>query len=300
MNMTPLVLTHRNSGANALRFASLLCMLIATSAALSQETAKSNTDSQPEVITNSIGMKLIRIPAGRFRMGSPSSEAERERDESLHDVQITKPFLMGIYEVTQGEFAKIDQKPKPFFSGNGPDFPIENIEWNTAADFCKKLSALPDEMKAGRKYRLPTEAEWEYACRAGTTTPFSFGNSLSSTQANFNGNFPYGGAEKGPYVRKTVKVGSYPPNAFGLYDMHGNVSEWCADWYDPEYYNSSPEENPKGPPVGALSDDYNNFFLVVRGGSWLDDGRGCRSAYRQRAMHRNSYRLIGFRVVCDM
>jgi formylglycine-generating enzyme required for sulfatase activity len=113
-----------------------------------------------------------------------------------------------------------------------------------------------------------------------------------------NGEIPYG-AEKGngSVLRKTAKVGSFPPNAFGLYDMHGNVAEWCADWFDPEYYDNCPEEDPLGPPVGAVSDDYNNFFLVVRGGSWLDDARACRSAYRQRAMHRNKYWWIGFRVV---
>ena len=269
---------------------------------LSQEPSRPDAVAKVEVITNSIGMKLAKIPAGRFRMGSPSSEAEREPEEALHEVSFSKPFLMGVYEVTQEEFAKIDAKTKSYFVGDrgGPNHPMENLEWNTAVDFCRKLSALPEEMQAGRKYRLPTEAEWEYACRAGTRTPFHFGNSLSSKQANFNGNLPYGNAERGDYLRKTVPVGSYPPNAFGLYDMHGNVAEWCADWYDPDYYTASPEESPKGPPVGVLSDDYGNFYLVVRGGCWLDDARACRSAYRHRAMHRNLYRLIGFRVACDI
>jgi formylglycine-generating enzyme required for sulfatase activity len=266
-----------------------------------QEPSSLRPAGKLEVIANSIGMKLVRIPAGQFRMGSPGTEAEREPEEALHEVAITRPFWMGAYEVTQAEYAKIESKPTAHFSaerGGGPDHPVENIEWNAAVAFCNKLSALAAETQAGRKYRLPTEAEWEYACRAGTTTPFHFGRSLSASQANFNGNYPYA-AEKGAYLRRTAKVGSYPPNAFGLYDMHGNVAEWCADWYDPDYYNSSPEESPRGPPVGVLSDDYNNFFLVVRGGCWLDDARACRSASRHRAMHRNSYRLIGFRAVCE-
>ena len=176
---------------------------------------------------------------------------------------------------------------------------MENLSWEDAVAFCQVLSEKPEEKKAGRKYRLPTEAEWEYACRAGTKTPFSFGTTLSADQANFNGNYPYN-AKKGPYIRMTTKVGSYKPNAFGLYDMHGNVAEWCSDWYDPDYYENSPEEDPQGPPFGVLSDEFKKFYLTVRGGCWLDDARACRSAYRYRAMTRNPYRLIGIRVVCEV
>jgi formylglycine-generating enzyme required for sulfatase activity len=257
-----------------------------------------------EVLTNSIGMKLARIPAGKFVMGSPRSEAERVRGEVPHEVAITKPFYLGVYEVTQAEFAKImgGQVRANFGreNGGGPDHPMENLEWKLAEEFCQKLSALPDERNAGRKYRLPTEAQWEYACRAGTATAFHLGDSLSSRQANCNGKTPYGDAEPGPYLRRTAKVGSYPPNAFGLYDMHGNVAEWCADWYDPEAYNESARDDPPGPPVGVFPDDFGNFYLVVRGGSWLDDARACRSAYRQRAMHKNRYHWIGFRVAYDV
>jgi formylglycine-generating enzyme required for sulfatase activity len=259
--------------------------------------------SHQREITNSIDMKLVLIPPGKFQMGSPRGELERKAEESRHEVTITRPFYMGMYEVTQAQYARLmDPKTRAFFAGDrggSPEHPMEDVLWTEADEFCQKLSGLPEEARAGRKYRLPTEAEWEYACRAGTTTAFHCGDSISSRQANFNGTEPYGTAEKGPYLRQTAKVGSYPPNAFGLYDMHGNVAEWCADWYDPEYYNASPDEDPPGPPAGVVSDDYENFYVVIRGGCWLDEARACRSAYRHRAMHRNKYRVIGFRVVCD-
>ena len=268
--------------------------------------ASSVRADEPRIITNSIGMKLARIPAGTFRMGSPRKEAERDDKEERHEVTITKPFYMGVYEVKQSEYkaiAKADSKRQSVFQGD--DNPVENMEWIYAKAWCEQLSNLPDEKKAGRKYRLPTEAEWEYACRAGSSTAFHYGDSLSSEQANFNGNYPAGGGKKGKYLRRTTKVGSYQPNAFGLYDMHGNVAEWCADWYDPEYYLDSPEEDPLGPPLGVVSTKFTNngnqnFFVVVRGGCWVDDGRACRSAYRFRAMPKTQYRLIGFRVACDV
>jgi formylglycine-generating enzyme required for sulfatase activity len=237
-------------------------------------------------------------------MGSPADEPDRDEIELQHEVTISKPFYMGVHEVTQREFNLLMggavKRPTIFNErrGGSPDHPRENLLWNEAVTFCDKLSQQPEEKKSGRRYRLPTEAEWEYACRAGTTTPFNFGKSLSAKQANFNGNFPYGGVEKGPYVRLTAKVGSYPPNAWGLYDMHGNVAEWCSDYYDRDYYKSSPKVDPKGPEKGVLATDYNDFYRVIRGGCWLDEGRACRSAYRFRAMPHDPYRLIGFRVVC--
>ena len=262
---------------------------------------------KPQVITNSIGMKLARIPAGTFMMGSPRNEAERDRRETRHEVTITRPFNMGVYEVTQAEYTKVmtgtpDFRNRAAFSagrGGSLNHPMENVEWKNAVAFCKRLSALPREKAAGRKYRLPTEAEWELACRAGGQTAFHTGESISSTQANFNGNYPYGNAKTGRYLRKTAKVGSYKPNAFGLYDMHGNVAEWCVDFYDPEYYDNSPEENPLGPPVGVVSTSFGGFYMVARGGSWVDDARACRTAYRYRAMPATQYKLIGFRVVCE-
>jgi formylglycine-generating enzyme required for sulfatase activity len=251
-------------------------------------------------VTNSIGMKLVRIPKGTFTMGSPAEEAGRERCEEQHKVEITKEFWLGIYEVTQKQYQKVMGENPSYFSSDGfgkdkvagmstDDFPVEGVDHRNAMDFCKNLSALDAEKKSGRLYRLPTEAEWEYACRGGAPShqTFHFGNPLSSKQANFNGNYPYGRAGKADFLRRPCKVGSYKPNAFGLYDMHGNVWEWCADGWDEDYYAESPPRDPQGPSVGS--------FNVIRGGGWSDRGQKCRSAYR------NSYGIpgrwdLGFRV----
>src|SRR5262249_22585839 len=138
--------------------------------------------------------------------------------------------------------------------------PVDSVSWEDAVAFCQKLSEQAEEISKGRTYRLPTEAEWEYACRGGAnaSTPFAFGESLSSKQANFNGNYPYNAA-RGRYLERTAPVGSYLPNAFGLFDMHGNLWEWCADWYSEDYYSQSPRQDPPGPPRGTLR--------VLRGGS---------------------------------
>jgi formylglycine-generating enzyme required for sulfatase activity len=176
--------------------------------------------------------------------------------------------------------------------GGGPNHPVERVSWNDAAEFCNKLSELPEEKKAGRVYRLPTEAEWEYACRAGTKSTFCFGNSISSRQANFDGNFAYGGADKGEFLQKTTPVGSYKPNEFGLFDMHGNVWQWCADWYREEYYKSSPKKNPEGPSSGD--------YRVMRGGSWLSDGWWLRSANRGKSLPGGREDGVGFRVAVSV
>ncbi|MEX2286806.1 MAG: SUMF1/EgtB/PvdO family nonheme iron enzyme [Planctomycetaceae bacterium] len=248
----------------------------------------------PEEVTNSIGMKLVLIPPGEFEMGSPASEQDRSDNEQQHPVKITKPIYLGVYEVTQSEYQRvIGTNPSDFASsGNGKDrvtgqetsrFPVESVSWNDAAAFCKKLSEMED-----KTYRLPTEAEWEFACRAGTTTPFHFGSQLNGEQANVNGNFPYGTIKTRPSLRRTTTVGSYAPNEFGLCDMHGNVWEWCADYSDEKYYGNSPDTDPQGPSVGSLR--------VLRGGSWLDDARNTRSSYRSGLTPVSRYYSFGFRV----
>jgi formylglycine-generating enzyme required for sulfatase activity len=268
----------------------------------------SSGERESEIVTNSVGMKLARIPAGKFVMGSPRTEPAREAKEVQHSVSITKSFFMGVHEVTQAQFAEVMQYPdrrnRATFQtppNGGLNHPMENVEWTAAKEFCTKLSQRPEEKAAGRSYRLPTEAEWEYACRAGTTTAFHFGDAASSRQANFNGNYPARDGESGPYLRRTAPVGSYAANTYGLHDMHGNVAEWCADFYDAAYYSDSPEEDPLGPPFGVVPTDFDGlFFMVVRGGSWVDDAAACRAACRSRAMPGTQYRLIGFRVVCDV
>ncbi len=255
---------------------------------------------QPREITNSIGMKLVLIPPGEFMMGSPESEKRHLSHEGpQHRVRITRPFYLGVYEVTQEAYERVMGTNPSDFSRDGRDgnwvsgqdtsrFPVESVTWNDAVEFCRRLSVLPAERSAGREYRLPTEAQWEYACRAGTTTPFHFGSVLNGRQANCGGNNPYGTSEKGPYLRRTTTVGSYGANGFGLYDMHGNVWEWCSDWYDENYYANSPVDDPQGPASG--------LHRVSRGGGWLSYAWGCRSADRYGLTSGGGYIGIGFRL----
>jgi formylglycine-generating enzyme required for sulfatase activity len=256
-------------------------------------------------IVNSIGMKLALVEPGIFLMGSPPSETERNDDEHQHEVEITQSFYAGIYPVTQEQYQRVMSKNPSHFSstGSGKDkvkgldtrsFPVESVSWEEAVGFCRRLSELPDETVNERLYRLPTEAEWEYICRGGPffknpSPPFHFGNSLSPTQANFNDNYPYGGTAKGAYPERTTKVGSYPPNPLGLYDLHGNVWEWCADWFDAEHYKRSIRQDPQGPENGERR--------VLRGGSWNTNGRFCRAACRGNVAPSGRFYINGFRVV---
>ena len=228
-------------------------------------------------------MKLALIPAGRFVMGSPIGEADRGGDEGpQHQVTITGAFYMGIHEVTRRQYeAVMDAAPGRF---TGPTNPAENVSWDSAALFCRKLAA-----RAGRTVRLPTEAEWEYACRAGTSTPFHTGETISTDQANYNGEAAYGSGVKGVDRGKTIPVGGLSANAWGLYDMHGNVYEWCQDWYDGAAYAAADPRDPRGPPSGT--------YRVVRGGSWRFGPHNCRSAYRHRHAAYDRRDNIGFRVV---
>ena len=259
----------------------------------------------PEVV-NSIGMRLALIPPGRFRMGSPAEEQGRQVDEGpMHQVELTRPFYLGVFLVTQAQYARVMGSNPSFFSATGggwsevegldtSDFPVEQVSWEEACRFLDRLSARPEEAVRGRHYRLPSEAEWEYSCRGGasSTTPFHCGNSLSSAQANFDGNHPYGEGPLGPYLGRTCPVGSYRPNALGLYDMHGNVWEWCADWYAEDYYKTSPRCDPPGPSEGSKR--------VIRGGNWFLDGWNCRSAYLYRRLIDDRIQYAGFRAACDI
>jgi uncharacterized protein (TIGR02996 family) len=250
---------------------------------------------------NSLGMRFALVPAGTFDMGSPPRERHRSRSEHFHRVEITRPFYFGVYPVTQAQYqALTGTNPSHFCKGGGAagavkgqdtsEHPVEEVTWQQAVEFCDQLSALPPEKKAKRRYRLPTEAEWEYACRAGTTTPFYFGRTLSAAQANFDGSQPYGKVRRGAYLAHTVPVGRYPPNPLGLYDMHGNIWEWCSDWYDSAGTVPEPHVDPTGPETGTLK--------VLRGGSCYSNGEYCRSSCRFHCVpDRIAYRCRGLRVV---
>jgi formylglycine-generating enzyme required for sulfatase activity len=232
-------------------------------------------------------------------MGSPPDEPERRLDERQVDVTLTRGFWMGKYEVTQGEWKRIAGKlPGELTAdgGAGEDFAVYNMNYAEAETFCRKLTdrgRQTGELPEGWEFRLPTEAQWEYACRAGTTTATAFGDKLGNKQANFQGK-PYNGAENGPSNNKAVKVGSYPPNAWDLCDMHGNLCEWCRDWYHARY--------PGGvdPDLSATKGTRNrdgSYPRSRRGGAWCDDGWPQRSAFRQRFEPERRYDHIGFRVV---
>jgi formylglycine-generating enzyme required for sulfatase activity len=169
-------------------------------------------------------------------------------------------------------------------------FPVETVDYAAAVAFCDKLSRMPRERAAGRVYRLPSEAQWEYACRAGTKTPFHFGKELTSRLANMDGERPYGTSARRPSLKRTAKVGSYKPNAWGLYDMHGNVWEWTADWWTSDYYGKSPKRDPQGPEKGSSR--------MARGGGWNTEGVRHRAAFRGFTGARITSKEIGFRVAC--
>jgi serine/threonine protein kinase/formylglycine-generating enzyme required for sulfatase activity len=237
-------------------------------------------------IADGVKVTFVLVPPGKFRMGSPETEANRSNDEALHTVVLTEPFDLGKTEVTQAQYKALTGKEPSKFKGSG-DLPVEQVSWEEARDYGVELTKKLSDKHA---YRLPTEAEWEYACRGGRPSSQAFGigdgRSLSSRDANFNGTEPYGGAAKGDWLGKTTKVGFYAANALGLYDMHGNVWEWCADTYGP--YPTGEVTNPTGPTEGP--------DRVIRGGGWVSDGRVCRAAYHGRFQpgYRDSF--VGFRL----
>lgn len=238
--------------------------------------------------TGGEGPLMVVVPSGRFVMGSPPEEPQRvEREGPQHEVRIAEPFAMGVHAVTFDEYDY-------FCDSTGRDKlgdqdwgranrPVINVSWADAQAYCAWLNE-----QTGRPYRLPSEAEWEYACRAGTATPFHFGARISTDHANFDGRQTYNGSAQGEYRKKTVPVGSFPPNAFGLYDMHGNVWEWCQDaWHG--NYEGAPADGSAWEAKGGVS-------RVLRGGAWFSFPRLCRAAYRYNAHPDGRLHSIGFRV----
>ncbi|MDZ8239968.1 MAG: SUMF1/EgtB/PvdO family nonheme iron enzyme [Nostoc sp. ChiQUE01a] len=239
-----------------------------------------------EDLGNGITLEMVEILAGSFKMGSPPDENGRTNSEEPQQIVNVPAFFMGKFEVTQEQYQQImGSNPSRF---QGAKRPVEKVSWNDAVEFCKKLS-----QKTGHEYRLPSEAEWEYACRAGTTTPFHFGETITTDLANYYGNDTYAFAPKGKYRQETTEVGSFPLNAFGLYDMHGNVWEWCQDtWHDS--YKGAPSN-------GSAWINNDNQNRMLRGGSWFYSPQECRSASRlsyDKAGRGNFNYDIGFRVAC--
>src|SRR5512142_2941261 len=236
-----------------------------------------------EDLGNGLGLDLIVVPSGTFQMGSrPNAGTPDEHPQ--HFVAI-KSFMLGKFLVTQGQWKAIMGKLPPC-RFKGDELPVERVSWEDVQRFCQKLARKTD-----RPYRLPSETEWEYACRAGTTSPFSFGETITIAVVRYNGMHTFRDEAPGQYPHVTSKGGTFPPNAFGLYDMHGNLWEWCADnWLDD--YSSSPRDN----------NSYQNKdsrYRVARGGSWHEPPALCRSATRLKVLQTDADEVMGLRVACE-
>ncbi len=242
----------------------LFCLSLVVALASHPSIQAQEKKHPPKPFTNSIGMKFVWIPAGSFMMGSPNKEKLRAASEIQHKVTLTKGFYMGVYTVTQEQWKEI-MGDNPSESKGEKNLPVEQVSWNDCQEFIKKLRE-----KDKKTYRLPTEAEWEYACRAGTTTPFHFGETISADQVNYIWSVTYGNGKAGEYRLKLRPVGSFPANAWGLHDMHGNIVQWCQDWYGG--YPQKDVIDPQGPDMGR--------DRVMRGGSWCQRPEIGRSAYR--------------------
>ncbi len=264
-----------------------------------QTVSLSGVDSSnQEVFTNSIGMKFVRISGGRFMMGTPDTTTGQEDEQPQHQVLLTYGFSIGVYEVRQKEFRKIMGRNPSSFSADGKladkvsgrdtdNSPVESVNWVDAVEFCRRLSRRPEERQRGRLYRLPTEAEWEFCCRAGTTTRFSVGSTLGPDAACFQPSSDSDSTDR----QSPDRVGNFAANPFGLYDMHGNVWEWCLDRFRGDYYRHSPAVNPSGPRSGDTR--------VIRGGGWnVKAIPFCRSAFRDGLPEESRENYVGFRLVC--
>ncbi len=255
---------------------------------------RGKAESIAEDLGNSVFLEMVFIPGGTFLMGSPETEKSRQKNEGPQHEVTLELFLMGKYQVTQAQWQavaalpQVERELKPDLSRfKGARRPVEQVSWDDAVEFCKRLS-----QHSGRDYRLPSEAEWEYACRAGTTTPFHFGATITTDLANYNGNSTYASAPKGANHWETTEVGSFPPNAFGLYDMHGNVWEWCADPHHDNY-----EGAPTDGSVWEEDEKTNKRSFRLRGGSWNYHPDNCRCANRRRSNPDGRFDFDGFRVV---
>ena len=243
-----------------------------------------------EDLGNGIVLELVLVPGGAFWMGSrPGHGYDDERPQ--HVVRVT-PFLLGKYPVTQEQWEAV-MKWKPPFRGKGAKHPADRVSWHAARDFCRRLSMRPQRFSetlevSRRAYRLPSEAEWEYACRAGSTTPFHCGETITTDLANYVGEHTYLSEPKGVYRHGTTEVGQFPPNAFGLYDMHGNLWEWCADAWHTDYAGA--------PTNGSAWERGEPSHRVLRGGSWHDPPNLCRCAARLRLAPAEGEDYVGFRV----
>jgi len=257
-----------------------------------------NQDSPSKEVEAEVALTLevVQIPKGTFLMGTAEGEEHSDDDEYPQHPVTVDEFFMGKYPVTQAQWRAVatlpkiehdlDPDPSQF---KGKNRPVEQVSWHEAVEFCQRLSQA-----TGLDYRLPSEAEWEYACRAGTTTPFAFGDTLTTNLANYDGNYTLGHNLKGEYREQTTPVGSFPANGFGLYDMHGNVWEWCADpWHD--NYQGAPSD---GRPW--LDKDATKHRRPVRGGSWYNSPRNCRCAVRSGYIQGARSHVIGFRVRCSV
>ena len=256
---------------------------VATSAPSATSSTKREAGARKVVTINGVEVAFRWAPAGRFTMGCPEDEEGHSDSEMQHEVILTQGFWLAETETTQALWkAVMGSNPSEF---TGDDLlPVENVSWEDCQEFIRKLNGL--KVSGTGTFRLPTESEWEYACRAGTTTAFPWGNVLNGDKANCNGNYPYGTETKGKYLEKTTRVGSYESNAWGLYDMIGNVWEWCQDWYDD--YPSGTQTDPQGAASGV--------GRVLRGGSWIFGPRDCRSAYRHCNDPANRRSDYGFRL----
>jgi formylglycine-generating enzyme required for sulfatase activity len=236
-----------------------------------------------EDLGGGVELDMMAIPGGSFLMGSPEGQDFTESDEHPQHTVIVQPFYMGKFEVTQAQWkAIIGNNPSSF---KGDDLPVDNVSWYEAMEFCDRLSRA-----TGRLYRLPTEAEWEYACRAGTRTPFAFGETITPDIVNYSGNAPYLLAPKGIYRQRPIPVGSLGvANGFGLYDTHANLREWCIDPFHDSYIGA--------PTDGSAWEGGDAKLRITRGGAWVNVAAVCTTTRRFWCVPENGYKLTGFRVV---